>query len=209
MWWRLTNEQNKKKKKKKNCVQARREYGGKAQVDGTELMQGICDNVAWKRYTPEMAYGCRKILAEYQPDVFGTFNGKHAFGDEGEIYDHKTRVRLAVLVAAGVVCVLVPSRAVVPPACHFVFLFLIFFSFAATPMHVRTQVCTNIGACKPFGMVISTLKKPTACGACRAVAQVGHATCCAQTNSNSHSRTPPHLADCLLVCLVCDTLAGG
>ena len=32
------------------------------------------------------------------------------------------------------------------------------------------QVCSNIGACKPMGMVASTLQEKTECGACRAVA---------------------------------------
>lgn len=35
-----------------------------------------------------------------------------------------------------------------------------------------SQVCTNVGACKPAGMVVSTLRKQTPCGACQAIAQV-------------------------------------
>ena len=76
-----------------HSLQLRKRDGANTNVQGTELMNAICTYPEWKHYHENLYWGCAKIQAEFQGDVFGTFNGKHTFGDDEEIYSHKKRVR--------------------------------------------------------------------------------------------------------------------
>jgi len=59
------------------------------EINGTKIAQTLCDGEYFEHYTPQMRYGCYKLLQEHWNVVIGGMRGERSRGERNRVLEHK------------------------------------------------------------------------------------------------------------------------